>query len=166
MTSLVSKGRTGVASPWLEKVRIWSHKAVHVVPAHKLLSLVFFSNGGNWLNVTKLLWSALQQITIIRMLFMIASYLFYNQHYHHKFSTLHKYHPDQHLRDLLTEWWIEEFHPPPMRTTAWFSSTATAQEPNPLALNENVGPLSLPGGRRESWWKYREVGFKSIGNNY
>ena len=71
MTSLVPKGRTGVLTPWLEKVRIWSHKAVHVVSAHKLLSPGFY--GGNWLNVTTLLWSALQQITIITMLFMIKA---------------------------------------------------------------------------------------------
>ena len=128
-------------------------------------SKVFSSNDVNWLDVTKLLWSTLQQIKITTS-FFVHAFLQSTLSSLYKFSTLHKYHPDQHLRDLSTERWREGPHPPPMRTTALFSSTATAQEPYPLALSWKVGPLSLPGGRRESWWEYREVGFKNIGNNY
>ena len=38
------------------------------------------------------------------MLFIISSYLSYNQQYHHStsFSTMHKYHRDQHLIDITT----------------------------------------------------------------
>ena len=88
MTCLVSKGRTGVAMPWLEKVWIWSHKAVHVVSAHKLLSTRFFFEWYKLIRCDK----AVVIVTCIatnnnhHTALHDQSYLSYNQHYHHSTS--------------------------------------------------------------------------------
>ena len=45
MTFLVSKGHTGVVCPWLEKIWIRSHEAVHLVPARKIVKSLYSNDG-------------------------------------------------------------------------------------------------------------------------
>ena len=78
-------------------------------------------------------------------------------------APLYKHHLDQHLRDLSTDRWGEEVHPPPMRTMELSLGSGTPQAPCPLSLNVKL--FASPGGRRERWLKYHVLGFRSKKNN-
>ena len=154
MTSLVSKGRTGVEAPWLKKIWIRSHEAVHVVPTRKLLCQRFIQMMGGWVCFLKrqsVFWSTSTVSTNNTMHFIIWSHMIWLSK---SSAPLNKHHLDQHLRDLSTDRWIEEEEsdPPPMRRMALSLGSGTSQVPYPLSLNVKL--FASPGGRRESWLKY------------